>query len=534
MVDKFMAWLRSIPAKFLNWWEKFTVKQKTAIISMSVFVIAAFAVLIFIMTRPTYVTIYNAETPTEAQEAIDLLTGSNIAYKTSEDGLIISIKKSDYTAANLLLGSNGIYSTGYSISDVTDGGFSTTEADKQKKYVVYLQDYMEDELEIYSFVKSARVTLSIPEDNGTLIAQNTEASASILLELIDECTNDQAAAVARFVATGLGNSSTANITIIDSNGRLLFDGTDESTLSGSVSSTYALTEQVNNAVAKQVKDMLINTNLFSSIEVAPNIVLDIAYTEQAEHLYWANDGRNEGMLASEDTYMSESSAGVAGIPGTDSNTETTYQYENASEESATVTETSRDYLPNESTLLKQIPAGAMLLDQSSITVTAVTYNIIREEDVKAQGLLDGITWEEYKLANDARTKLAVDDDLYAAVSNATGIAVSDITIIHYMEPMFIDKQGLDIEATDIVTILLLIAILGLLAFVIVRSLKNVVVEEEEPEISIEDILKSTQPEELEEIGVEDKSEARKIVEKFVEDNPDAAANLLRNWLSEDW
>ena len=36
------------------------------------------------------------------------------------------------------------------------------------------------------------------------------------------------------------------------------------------------------------------------------------------------------------------------------------------------------------------------------------------------------------------------------------------------------------------------------------------------------------------IGVEDKSEARRIVEKFVEDNPDAAANLLRNWLNEDW
>ena len=90
------------------------------------------------------------------------------------------------------------------------------------------------------------------------------------------------------------------------------------------------------------------------------------------------------------------------------------------------------------------------------------------------------------------------------------------------------------EATDIITALLLIAILGLLAFVIVRSLKATKVEEEEPEISIEEILKSAPPEELEEIGVEDKSEARKIVEKFVEDNPDAAANLLRNWLSEDW
>ena len=58
-------------------------------------------------------------------------------------------------------------------------------------------------------------------------------------------------------------------------------------------------------------------------------------------------------------------------------------------------------------------------------------------------------------------------------------------------------------------------------------------EEPEPEVSIDEILQSTPQEELEEIGVEDKSEARKIVEKFVEDNPDAAANLLRNWLNED-
>ena len=29
-------------------------------------------------------------------------------------------------------------------------------------------------------------------------------------------------------------------------------------------------------------------------------------------------------------------------------------------------------------------------------------------------------------------------------------------------------------------------------------------------------------------------ETRKIVEKFVEENPEAAASLLRNWLNEDW
>jgi flagellar M-ring protein FliF len=75
--------------------------------------------------------------------------------------------------------------------------------------------------------------------------------------------------------------------------------------------------------------------------------------------------------------------------------------------------------------------------------------------------------------------------------------------------------------------------MGLLAFVIFRSMHQAGQEEAEPEVSIDEILQSTPQEELEEIGVEDKSEARKIVEKFVEDNPDAAANLLRNWLNED-
>ena len=39
---------------------------------------------------------------------------------------------------------------------------------------------------------------------------------------------------------------------------------------------------------------------------------------------------------------------------------------------------------------------------------------------------------------------------------------------------------------------------------------------------------------IEDIDVETKSEVRRMVEKFVDDNPDAAAALLRNWLSDDW
>lgn len=534
MVDRFLAWLRSLPAKFNNWWERFTARQKMAIIFISIATLVAIGILVAVLAKPKYVTIYTASSPSESQSVIDILDSNSIGYKLSDDALTISINEKDYTSATLALGSNSIYVDTFSIDNVTSGGFSTTEADKQKRYVVYLEGLTKSTLETYSFVKNATVMLNIPEDDGTLIAKNTESSASIILDLSGECTTDTAAAMARFVATALGNESTKNVVILDTDGHLLYSGEDDNSTYGNASSQLALMQQVSEAVKREVRNVLTATNEFSTVEVAANIVLDNSYTERSEHLYWPDEGKDQGVLASADTYNAQNEGGVSGEPGTDSNTETTYVYENGEYSTSVVSETSYDYLPNESTTMQQIPAGAIKYNESSLTVTCLKYNVISEDEIKRQGLLDGITWDDYKANNNQRTKIEIDQELYSAVSTATGIATGDITIIGYEELLFIDAEGFSVEAKDIIQIILIILILGLLAFVVLRSMKTVRQEEEEPEISIDEILKSNPPEEFEEIGVEDKSEARKIVEKFVEDNPDAAANLLRNWLDEDW
>jgi flagellar M-ring protein FliF len=45
----------------------------------------------------------------------------------------------------------------------------------------------------------------------------------------------------------------------------------------------------------------------------------------------------------------------------------------------------------------------------------------------------------------------------------------------------------------------------------------------------------TQPAEiLPDINIQEQSELKKQIEKFVQDNPDSVAQLLRNWLAEDW
>ena len=98
-------------------------------------------------------------------------------------------------------------------------------------------------------------------------------------------------------------------------------------------------------------------------------------------------------------------------------------------------------------------------------------------------------------------------------------------------------EGGLVSPTNIFIIVLIILILGLLAFVVIRSMRaeRKAEEEETEELSLDSLLQSTQDAvELEEIDSETKSETRLLIEKFVDDNPDAVANLLRNWLTEDW
>ena len=117
---------------------------------------------------------------------------------------------------------------------------------------------------------------------------------------------------------------------------------------------------------------------------------------------------------------------------------------------------------------------------------------------------------------------------------ATGIPSKNVTFVAYEEMQFIDAAEEEVSYKDIIQIVLIIIILGLLGFVVFMSLRTKKEVEEEEEISVEDLLQSTQQEELENIELEQKSEARKLIENFVEENPEAVATLLRNWLDEDW
>lgn len=536
MVDKVLEFGKKILERVKEWWDKFQPKQKTLIICIGAALLLAIGILVFVLTRKQYTPLVNCESTKEASEIKDLLDGQGLVYRISNDGLNFEILNTQESDANLLLGANDIPSAAFTLDDALSGSFSTTEADKQKRYKLYLETKLEEALERMTAVSTATVNITIPEDNGTLIAQNLETYASVLLELVPGggFSEESAAAMARCVATGLGNDTTDNITITDVDGNIWFPVEQTYSTIEKADNMMMLKQEAESLIKNEVKQVLLGTKEFNQIEVAPNVVMDFSQTEVTEHDYSAPEGHDQGLYSHQEIYQSNSTDGVGGVPGTDSNSETDYLISESTGTNTSSYESKTDYLPNEKITKTVEATGTVVYNDSSVSVAAVKYKVVREDDVKLQGLLDGITWEEYKLANNTRTKLEVDEDFVNMVANATGIPAKSVTIVAYEEVQFIDSVETAVEYKDIIQIVLIIIILLLLAFVVFMSLRTKREVEEEEELSVEDLLQSSQQEELESIETEQKSEARKLIENFVEENPEAVATLLRNWLDEDW
>lgn len=197
-----------------------------------------------------------------------------------------------------------------------------------------------------------------------------------------------------------------------------------------------------------------------------------------------------------------------------------------------------DYLPNKTVQNIEHEIGAVKKDESSIAIVLTHYRVVKEETLESQGALDNMTFDEYVDANSNVTEQQVPTDLSQLVAAATGITENNIQIRVVEKPVFEAKEASSFgdNVTNYLMVILTVLIAGLLIFVIIKGTSPVEVTEMEPELSVEDLLATTQDnaQTLEEIELEDKSDTRIMIEKFVDENPEAVALLLRNWINEDW
>lgn len=531
--------IKQVLEKVLDWWKKFNNKQRIIILSAIGVVIIALAILVAVMNIPHPQTLYICEDYKEASEIKKILEDGGISYSTDGDGLLFYVDKADMAEASILLGENEFPSMDYSIDNVVDGGLTTTESDKQKKWETYLEAKFADHIAQLSNVEACTVDITLPKNDGTILSREQEGTAAVTLTLRKSMDDETAYGLARYIATQLGNETTDGITILDSNANMIYSGADANTIIGASTSQINFREKLKVLKKEEIRELLVDSDLFSEVQISMELYVDFDTSKISKKELGIPEGMEIGALTSISEYSEESIGQTSGgVPGTDLNDgdNTTYVTGDGENTQLTIDESEKLYEYNE--ILTEIISngGYTIHDKSHISLVANRYVVYNEAELKLTGQLDGTTFEEFKALHKDKVLLETDEQLVELISNATGIPEESISIISYEVPQFVPITEETRSVTDYLQIILAVLIFVLLGYVVFRSTRSQKEEEIQPELSVETLLQSTVEanEGLEDIGFNEKSDTRVMIEKFVDENPEAAASLLRNWLNEEW
>lgn len=536
MMDKIKEFLKGFQAKFLEFWNKYSSKQKTIIISVLAVVIFTLVALVWFTTRTKYVALATFESTADAAAARGYLDDSdtNFNYQLSNDALTLMVDEKQLSEARLVLGENGVSETAKEdYSFVFDNSFTTTDTERRLKAKISLQNSMATDIQTIDGIKSAAVRINLPDTTRTLFENEEQASASIMLTTTQDLSQENVDAIANYVANALGNRNTDNIRIVDQRGQLLFEGGDSAT--GSVASNNKIRNEVISSIENNIRSLLVS-GLYDDAQVMTNldIQLDETTIEKTEYDTFqdgANGPRNSYYL-----YNAQNVSNAGGVPGTDTNDGDINSYDIYTGEygDSTIQVLQEKYDTDKTVTTTRKAIGAVNPDDSSVSIILTQYVEYDEKQMKEQGLLSGTTFAEFQAQNSDKVQIDVDEAMYEVVSNATGIKTKNITIIAYQVPLFYPKESAGVSMSNILQIMLAILIVALLLFVVLKGMKPAEVTELEPELSVEALLATTKENQnLEDIELNEKTATRQRIEKFVEENPEAVAQLLRNWLNDD-
>lgn len=529
--------IKLIKDRFLEFWNKYTSKQKTIIIGVIAAIFFTIVLLVYFLSRPKYeTTLANFEDNKEATQLIEVLKENNIGYKQSRDGRTIYVQDKDYTQGLNLMSTNSINSDDFGWEWATNNSMSTTEKEKRQKVLLATQNDLRNFMRKLDGVKDATVIINQPDETYTLFTQEEDTSVSIMLELDYEMSKKQAQTIANWVSNAVGSENADSVVIMDTDRNLLYSNAESNTLGGEVSDIEEYKERLRNQFNANVEAMMIKYG-FDEAQIASNIVFNFDKVSERYTEYTPAEGQEQGVYSSSYSYSSKGTTGSGGIPGTDSNVEETdYMLENGGSSDSSVTLDKADYLPNELVRNSEYESGTIEYDNSSMSVVLTQYVEYDEVRLKETGQLDGITFKDFIDQNSGRVKAEIDsEEIISLISTATGIDSAKISVVAWMQPVFNARPKSTMDITNYLMIVLAVLIVALLIFVVFRGTAPMEVTEMEPELSVEQLLATTKENQsLDDIEFSDKTETRIMIEKFVDENPEAVANLLRNWLQDDW
>ncbi len=527
--------IKQIGKKLLDIWKKYTKRQRVIILSTIGTVLLTLIILIILLNQISYEKLITFEDTETAKSAIQVLETEGIAYRLEEDMLTVDVDVKKKQDAVLALTGNEIMSeTEFTIAQLLDNDLSTTSNDKILKNHLYMQSYLSDKINTIDGVEKASVIYFPGDSNNSILMPEKEISCSVMLTIGEDFDFETSpVGIATYVAYAIGNETLDKIKVIDQHGNLLYGGEEEDEDIQDLNTNLAYKKTVEKWYDEKLFELAIK-NDFSDAEIVSALDVNCDRTSILYTEYLAGEGLEQGLYDEYTKITSESTGGTQDIPGTDSNNEIDYYIENTDSGSSAYEETRIKYKPSERVTETVKEWGVINPENSSLAITLTRIRTYTETDLNTLGLLTDTTFDEYVLNNSEKTRIEIGEEYYQLFSDASGIPAENISITAYLQPNYIADEETETDISLYLEIALAVLIIGLLLFVVFRAMKPEEIVETEPELSVERLLATTKENQsLEDIEFGESSEMKKMIEKYVDENAEAVAALLRNWLNDD-
>ncbi len=249
----------------------------------------------------------------DATQAVDILQANDIPYKIDPrtGGLLVPVEK--IHDARMKLASLGITNDrniGYELLD-REQTLGSSQFMENISYRRGMEGELARTITSLNSVRSARVHLALPKAS-VFVRDGRKPSASVFVELIPgrRLQEDQSAAIVNLVASSVPELDPAEVTIVDQNGRML-SNRDKSEESVMASHQFEYTRKLEELLMKRVSKIL--EPVMGRDRFQAQVSADINFTaiEQTEESY----NPDLQILRSEQLMEEKRSAGTGGIGG---------------------------------------------------------------------------------------------------------------------------------------------------------------------------------------------------------------------------
>lgn len=517
--------------RLLGYWNQFSKKQKTLLVSTATFILLAIILLTIQFSKTEYEVAFTGLDSTDAAGIINYLESGGISYKLGPDGTTISVPSKDAARVKVDVGSQGIVqngSIGLEAFNESSSLIGMTDNELNVKYKNAINGEVEQLLKRMQGVNDAKVLINLPAENVFASPDEQEkATASIVLTFKPGYRPNQEAIDGYFnlVKTSVPNLPVENISLSSSDDTILLpsgQGGTTGSLTSAVQENMALQKKFESDVRQSVKQFLSRLTGPDKIEVLVASKLNFDQVSQKDNLVTPVDTENMKGIEISAQKVQKSYTGSAnptsGVPGTGE--EDVVNYPSSETNGGSSSEESSSTINYEvNRITKDIIASPYVIKDLTINVAV--------EPPEGQETLDENTRSaiENILKNIVGSYLAdsgttyTDEELQRKVSVLSQPFHSDT----------VPKAGLSLSSPLVWGVggaaLLALAGLGIVLF---RRRKQAQEEEEEIALPLTPEFPSINLD-----TVTNENQVRKQLETLAKKKPDEFVNLLRTWLADE-